>query len=81
MQFIDPEKYRSFLGIKPDKGDEVTTASAGTPAQAPRDSAATDTAPAPAETTTGAKGTQRPLDPRHLCQVLGEMNDSLEHLE
>ena len=81
MQFVDPAKYRSFLGIKPDKGEEVTTASAGTPAQAPRDSAAMDTAPAPAETTTGVKGTQCPLDPRHLCQALGEMNDSLKHLE
>ena len=72
MQFVDPEKYRSFLGIKPDKGDEVATASAGTPAQAPRDSATMDTAPAPAETMAGAEGTQRPLDPRHLCQVLGD---------
>ena len=81
VQFVDPAKYRSFLGIKPDKGEEVTTASAGTPAQAPRDSAAMDTVPAPTETTTGVEGTQRPLDPRHLCQVLGEMNNSLKHLE
>ena len=81
VQFVDPEKYRSFLGVKPDKGDEVATVSAGTPAQAPRDSAAMDTLPAPTETTTGAEGTQHPLDPRRLCQVLGEMNDSLEHLE
>ena len=81
MQLVDPEKYRSFLGIKPNKGDEVTTASAGTPAQAPRDSATMDTAPAPAEPTTGAEGTQHPLEPRRLCQALGEMNDSLEHLE
>ena len=69
------------MGIKPDKGEEVATVSAGTLAQAPRDTAAMDTAPAPAETTTGVEGTQRPLDPRHLCQVLEEMNDSLEHLE
>ena len=81
MQFVDPAKYRSFLGIKPDKGEEVTTASAGTLAQAPRDSATMDTVPAPTETTTGVEGTQHPLDPRSLCQVLGEMNDSLEHLE
>ena len=81
VQFIDPAKYRSFLGIKPDKGEEVATASAGTPAQVSRDSAAMDTVPAPTETTTGVEGTQRPLDPRHLCQVLGEMNNSLEHLE
>ena len=81
MQFIDPAKYRSFLGIKPDKGEEVTTASAGTAAQAPRGSAAMDTVPAPAETTTGVEGTQCPLDPRRLCQALGEMNNSLKHLE
>ena len=81
VQFKDPAKYRSFLGIKPDKGEEVTTASAGTLAQAPRDSATMDTAPAPAETTTCVEGTQCPLDPRRLCQALGEMNDSLEHLE
>ena len=81
MQFIDPAKYRSFLGIKPDKGEEVTTASADTPAQAPKDSATMDTAPAPAETMTGVEGTQHPLDPRCLCEALGEMNNSLEHLE
>ena len=81
VQFVDPAKYRSFLGIKPDKGEEVATASAGTLAQAPRDSATMDTAPAPAETTTGVEGTQRPLDPMRLCQALGEMNDSLKHLE
>ena len=26
VQFIDPAKYQSSLGIKPDKGEEVTTA-------------------------------------------------------
>ena len=81
VQFVDPAKYQSFLGIKPDKGEEVATASAGTPAQAPRDFATMDTVPAPIETTTGVEGTQHPLDPRHLCQALGEMNNSLEHLE
>ena len=81
VQLIDPEKYQSFLSTKPDKGDEVTTVSAIIPAQAPRDSAAMDTVPAPAKTMTGAEGTQCPLDPRCLCQALGEMNDSLKHLE
>ena len=81
VQFVDPEKYQSFLGIKPDKGDEVATVSAGTLAQAPRDSATMDTAPAPAKTMTGAEGTQHPFDPRRPCQLLREMNDSLEHLE
>ena len=81
MQFVDAAKYGSFLGIKQDKGEEVTTASAGTPAQAPKDSAAMDTAPPLAETMTGVKGAKRPLDPRCLCEALGEMNNSLEHLE
>ena len=49
MQFIDAAKYRSFLGIKPDKGEEVATASAGTLAQAPKDSATMDTVPPPAK--------------------------------
>ena len=40
VQYIDAAKYHSFLGIKPDKGEEVTTASAGTLAQAPKDPAA-----------------------------------------
>ena len=81
MQFIDAAKYRSFLGIKPDKGEEVTTASAGTPAQAPKDSAAMDTVPPPTETMTGVEGAKCTLDPRHLWEALGEMNNSLEHLE
>ena len=81
VQFIDPEKYQSFLGVEPDKGDEVATASAGTPAQAPGDSATMDTTPAPTDTMPSAEGTQHPLDSRHLCQALGEMNNSLEHLE
>ena len=81
VQFVEAAKYRSFLGIKLDKGEEVATASAGTLAQAARDSVTMDTAPAPAETTTSVESTQRPLDSRHLCQALGEMNNSLEHLE
>ena len=79
--YVDPTRYRSFLVIKPDKGEEVTTASAGTPAQAPKDSAALETTPAPAKAKTSVEGVQRPLDPRCLCQALGEMNNSLEHLE
>ena len=81
VQFVDAAKYQSFLGIKPDKREEVATASAGTSAQAPKDSAAMDTVPPPTETMTGVEGTKCPLDPRRLCEVLGEMNNSLEHLE
>ena len=81
VQLVDAAKYRSFLGIKQDKGEEVTTASAGALAQAPKDSATMDTAPPPAGTMTGVEGTKRPLDPRRLCEALGEMNNSLEHLE
>ena len=55
--------------------------SAGTPAQTPKESAAMDTVPPPTVTTTGVKGAKHPLDPRCLCEVLGEMNNSLEHLE
>ena len=42
---VTPMPDVQFLGIKPDKGDEVATVSAGTSAQAPRDSATMDTAP------------------------------------
>ena len=30
VEFVDPVRYQSFLGIKPNKGEEVTTTSAGT---------------------------------------------------
>ena len=81
IQFVDAAKYQSFLGIKPDNGEEVTTASAGTLAQAPKDSATMDTAPPSAEITTSVEGTKHPFDPRRLCEALRQMNNSLEHLE
>ena len=81
MEFVDAAKYRSFLGIKPDKGEEVTTASAGLPAQAPKDSAAMKTEPSLTKTTTGVGGATGPPDPECLCEALGWMNNSLEHLE
>ena len=40
-----------------------------------------ETTPPPAETKTGTGDADHPLDPRHLCEVLGQMNNSLEHLE
>ena len=58
VEFIDAAKYRSFLGINRDKGEEVATVSAGSPAQAPKDSAAMNTEPPPAKTTTGVRGCQ-----------------------
>ena len=81
MEFVDSAKYRSFLGIKQDKGEEVTTASAGSKAQAPKDSATMKTEPPLTETTTGVGGATGPPDPEHLCEALGQMNNSLEHLE
>ena len=81
VEFVDPAKYRSFLGIKQDKGEEVATASAGLPAQAPKDSAAMKTEPPLAETTTGVGGATGPPDPERLCEALGWMNNNLEHLE
>ena len=81
MEFIDAAKYQSFLGIKQDKGEEVATVSAGSPAQAPKDSAAMKTKPPLAETMTGVGGATGPPDPECLCEALGWMNNSLEHLE
>ena len=89
VEFIDAAKYRAYLGIKEDQGEEVITASAGPMAQAPQDMAAIKTTPTPAETTT-CKGDANPqhqgdanpqCDPTHLCEALGEMNNSLEHLK
>ena len=37
--------------------------------------------PPPTETTTGVRGAKCPTDPECLCEVLGQMNNSLEHLE
>ena len=54
---------------------------AGTLAQAPKDSPAMETVPPPAKTMTGVEGAKHPLDSRHLCEALGQMNNSLEHLE
>ena len=81
VEFIDAAKYQSFLGIKQDKGEAVTTASAGSLAQAPQDSAAVKATSTPAKTATGVGDTRSPLDPTHLCEALGQMNNSLEHLE
>ena len=77
VEFVDGAKYRSFLGIKQDKGEEVTTASAGSPAQAPKDSAAMKTEPPLTETKTGVGGATGPPDPKRLCEVLGWMNNSI----
>ena len=81
VEFVDAAKYQSFLGIKQDKGEEVATALAGLPAQAPKESAAMKTKPPLAETMTGVSGATGPPDPEHLCEALGWMNNSLEHLE
>ena len=54
--------------------------SAGSPAQAPQDSAAVKATSTPAETTRGAGDARSPLDPTCLLEVLGQMNNSLEHL-
>ena len=82
VEFVDAAKYRSFLGIKPDKGEEVATASAGLLAQAPKDSATMKTEPPLTKTTIGVGGAMGPHDPKHLCEMLlGWMNNSLEHLE
>ena len=40
-----------------------------------------ETVPPPAKTMNGIEGAKHPLDPKHLCEALGDMNNSLEHLE
>ena len=39
------------------------------------------TEPPPAKTTTSVGGAKCLPDPKHLCEALGQMNNSLEHLE
>ena len=39
------------------------------------------TEPPPAKTMTGVMGAKCPPDPERLCEVLGQMNYSLERLE
>ena len=81
---VDPVKYRAFLGVTEDKGEEATTASTGTTAQSPQGMVATKATPISADTATEEDDANPPnpqCSPTRLCEVLGEMNNSLEHLE
>ena len=89
VEFVDAAKYRAYLGIKGDQGEEAATVSTGPTAHAPQDMATIKTATAGAETATckgdtnpQLKGNANPsCDPTCLCEALGEMNNSLEHLK
>ena len=81
---VDPVKYRMFLGVTEDKGEEAAMASAGTTAQSPNGMAATEVMPISADTATQEDDANPPnprCSPTHLCEALGEMNNGLEHLE
>ena len=81
---VDPVKYRAFLGVTEDKGEEATMASAGTMAESPQGMAATKATPISADTATQEDDANPPnpwCSPTCLCEALGEMNNSLEHLE
>ena len=85
LEFVDAAKYRAYLGVKSDQGEEAATASVGPTAHAPQDTVTMKTATVGAETTTHKgdtnpqrKGNANPsCDPTCLCEVLGEMNNSL----
>ena len=78
---VDPVKYRVFLGVTENQGEEAATASTGISAQSPQGTAATKAMPIPANTATDKDDANPRCSPACLCEVLGEMNNSLEHLE
>ena len=88
VEFVDPEKYRAYIGARSNPGEDSATVSTGPTAHAPQDMVTIRTATASAETMTcwrdinpQCQGDANPLlDPTHLCEVLGQMNNSLEHL-
>ena len=89
VDFIDATKYRAYLGVKSDPGEDAAMVSAGPMAHAPQDMATVGTATGGAESTTRKRDTNPQCqgdanpscDPTRLCEALGEMNNSLEHLE
>ena len=78
---VDRVKYHAFLGVTEDKGEEAATASAGATAQSPQGTAATKATPISADTATDKDDATPWCSPACLCEALGEMNNSLEHLE
>ena len=78
---VDPVKYRVFLGVTENQGEEAAMASTGTLAKSPQGTAATKAMPIPANTATDKDDANPRCSPTCLCEVLGEMNNSLEHLE
>ena len=89
VEFVDPAKYQAYIGAKSDPGEDAATVSMGPTAHTPQDMATVSTATVGDKITTlkGDTNPQHqgdanpPCDPTHLCEVLGQMNNSLEHLE
>ena len=89
VEFVDAAKYRAYIGAKSDPGEDAAMPSTGPTACTPQDTATISTATARDEIIT-LKGDTNPqcqgdanppCDPTRLCEVLGQMNNSLEHLE
>ena len=89
VEFVDPVKYWAYIGVKSDPGEDAAMVSVGPTAHAPQDMMIVRTAIGDAETMTCKRDTNPQCqgdvnpscDPTCLCEVLGEMNNSLEHLE
>ena len=89
LEFVDPEKYWAYIGARSNPGENAAMASVGPTACAPQDMATVSTATVGDGITTVKGGTnpqcQRdanpPCDPTRLYEALGQMNNSLEHLE
>ena len=93
MESVDPVKYHIFLGVGPmpdsgmsttskqAQGEQAVTASTGAPAQHPQGLAVTQATEAPTTGRTPTGGSGAECDPTCLCEVLGLMTNSLEHLQ
>ena len=89
VEFVDPEKYRAYIGAERGPGEDAAMVSVGPTAHTPQETVTIRTAVADAKTTTRKRNTSPQCqgdanpscDPTHLCEVLGQMNNSLEHLE
>ena len=79
--FVDPVKYRASLGVQEDQGEGAAMVSTSVPAQPSQGTAALKAMPIAANTTTNKGDANPQCNPTWLCEALGDMNNSLEHLE
>ena len=89
VEFVDPVKYWAFIGARSDLGEDAAIASMGPVTRADQDMVTVSTATAGDKVITADEVTNpqhrrdanHPCDPTRLYEVLGQMNNSLEHLE